>query len=127
MRRRSFLKGLLGAAALIAAPGVPEILVPERKIWALDRTMAATVAELREHAALTGRLMGLATAEAIDDDLERMFAGFSTSIGKPGTTLTWEHLQAAKQLLVQTQYYDFDEHHDSWGRTMIFDPVLPTT
>ena len=42
MRRRSFLKGLLGAAALVAAPGVPGVLVPERRIWALDRTMTGS-------------------------------------------------------------------------------------
>jgi hypothetical protein len=43
MNRRNFLKGLLGAAGVAAAaPSLVEaaegLLVPERKVWALDRT-----------------------------------------------------------------------------------------
>lgn len=36
MNRRSFLKALAGASLVAAAP---EILVPERRVFALDRTM----------------------------------------------------------------------------------------
>jgi hypothetical protein len=37
MNRRTFLKGI--AAAFV----VPEVIVPERKVWALDQTMIQTV------------------------------------------------------------------------------------
>jgi hypothetical protein len=128
MKRRSFLKGLLGAgAALVAAPNIPDLLVPERKIWALDRTL------IRRQTTLT-----VVSSATQDDDLDNLFRNFSSSVGTSGTHLTWDHIQAAKASMEQWEYHREgqwdvwsrfvdDAVRDSWGRNLKFDSALPTS
>jgi hypothetical protein len=40
LKRRTFLAGLVAGIAGLLVPDAPAILVPERRYWALDRTMA---------------------------------------------------------------------------------------
>lgn len=41
MKRRVFLGGLVAGAAGLLVPAPPAIVVPERRVWALDRTMTS--------------------------------------------------------------------------------------
>lgn len=86
MNRRSFIKGIIGATA--GAFIVPEIIVPERRVWALDRTM---VPEMRgPQVWLVGKGYAELGTSVMTDDARLLQAMVYFSEVKDGDIYTWE-------------------------------------